>query len=327
MIDRHFTIGNIINDDGIFRVINNDLPGISEFVVSEGEIGRFVRPSQLIVKHGAKWSWTNLLEETVMDELITGPFSFLDAFGGTGIVTYAVCSGDHKEFLKNAYWNDSDINTYNLFRVLKTDSGSLERITMALGSNFAKTIRQGNKDMIHRFFDMLKLNTEEGDMNFRAACYILTMKMSYGGMGENCGVSALSREKPARKAENAWKNIRPWYNVFSKVNIWRKDFRQAIRDFIEKEEDVQRICFLDPPYIGVEGGMRYRETMTPEDHRDLAKIIQERKCDYILTHIINDEFRQIYGYGDDEIEVDVKYTVDRGHNSKREVISIFHSKQ
>lgn len=291
------------------------------------EIGKFVRPTQLISKHGAKWRWTSFLNDEVMPDVLGDagkPWSFLDAFGGTGIITFMAAEGDWNDSLVNVYYNDFGAETANMFRVVKSQPQKvIVAINAILGDPATRDHLQGEG-----FFAIKEMSRTYPDPCFRAAAYILRMKLSFGGKGDNpskCDAPGYV-EKIIRKAQNTAAAVTEWSLTLQNVVLWKKHFAEAISDFLDREKDVQRIIFLDPPYIGCQGGEQYEVQMTEAEHVELARIIHERKATYIVTHLDNPDYRRIYGTADSEWNVTARYTMDRGMKDFQEVTAVWYAK-
>ena len=291
------------------------------------EVGRFVRPTQLISKHGAKWRWTSFLNDEVMAEVLSDgrPYSFLDTFGGTGIVAFMIAQGDWTDRLQRVVYNDLGDETGNLFRLLKTSPGRI-RIAMTEILKNKGIIGDMNGAGFWKVYEMSK---NHPDPAMRAAAYILRMKLSFGAKGENPSY----RANHEQKAQRCLTVIDEWAQVFKDVVVWKKHFRDAIRDFNAQEKGGHRVVFLDPPYIGCQGGEDYEVQMPESEHRELAATIQKREATYIVTHLDNKEYRAIYGQADAEWGVEARYTLQKTENGatgkmgKREVTAVWWQKR
>lgn len=295
--------------------------------INEPEIGRFIRPTQLISKHGAKWRWTSFLNDEVLPTVLqrdSRPWSFLDAFGGTGIITFMASEGDWAGRLARCYYNDFGSETANMFRVVKNQPLKVIEVIRNLLAD--KNISDHLWDS--GFFAIKELSKTSNDPNVRAAAYILRMKLSFGAKGDNpsTDLAANGYEKSLRKAKNTIAAVTEWSLMLQNVVLWRKHFRDAIAEFNHREYDVNRVVFLDPPYIGCQGGEQYEVQMPEVEHVELSRIIHERKANYIITHLDNEDYRRIYGAADAEWTVQARYTMDRNMGDFKEVTAIWYAK-
>lgn len=309
-------------------VAGRDLPGVDAFKIDAAvaeiqQVGRFVRPVQLFARHGAKWNWASFLNDEAFPELLTEPFTFLDVFGGTGIVSFVVNTGDTSDLLARSYWNDKDWNAFNVFRCLQKKPDEL-----------ILTLKELADDLLHmddrtRFARLKEMVRDESlDWYARAAAFTLQQKLSFGGKGRNPALSKNMQEKDALRSrmERHFQVVPVWAQAFAGVKLMNTDFETAIGRYLEAERSrpETRVVFLDPPYMGAAASAEYDVTMSDDEHRKLAGVIKRRENNYIMTHSDNAEFRSIYGRGDEEWEVKVNYTLNANHSYARpEVLALW----
>lgn len=286
------------------------------------EIGKMVKPKSMITYLGGKSKWLAVFEEDLIPLLnakIKRNYALLDAFGGSGIVSYYFAMNDDAHRVRKIYYNDLNENTVNMLREIKRNPEKMMKIHAQLAAKF-------EKDPVNEFDRLKDISEKHSDPAVRATAYVLRMKASYMGKGANIPKQQHAIDQSVRKSFTAMEGIADWNEAFAKAVIWQKSFDDAIADF-EKAEPVPRVIFCDPPYIGHKASDQYQAGFEHGLHEKLVSLIAKRRSTYVLTHSINPEFKQIYAgvlkERDWDMDVHVRYG-NRGDNERQhETLSVW----
>lgn len=246
------------------------------------EVGKFVRPKQLIRHLGGKYKWSSFLHDEVFPKVVDGPFSFLDLFGGSGIITFMVMASDFAPLVERAYYNELDSRIFNLIRATKEQPGKLVKAVQHLMKNYYMKDPHGRG-----FHAVVRISETATDPLVQSAAFLIAKKNSYWSLGK----SPNRMHKPIDPSTT----VPLWSQALSSVKLWNKTFEKALPEFIKAEQKAAyRVVFVDPPYIGSQGSDSYDEGMTEEQHQQLASMMLEQKCTYVFTHGVTPEYRRIY---------------------------------
>lgn len=298
-------------------------------ILAPPEIGKFTRPAQLMMHIGGKWKWSSFLHDEAIPLAVANdddelePFNFLDVFGGSGIVTYTMMAGDLAELVDKAYYNEYDKTIYNLFKQVKAEPEQLlQRVRKLMDEVFLPTARYDKKASEGFYAIKEMLEDKNADTITRAAAQMIVKKSSYWGNGKS--------PNKVLTTDNMVKSLPMWAAAFASVTVWNKSFEKAIEDFIQQNPRAKRVVFVDPPYAGSDASDQYASNLSDEQHQQLANIIHDRKCTYILTHGVTDKFVEIYGpavkEADEIIRVLVRYKEKSGSNRNEEYLMIWKQK-
>jgi site-specific DNA-adenine methylase len=299
----------------------DNLYNLREFIVREApEVGRVIldadgdfkqyqRPGAIMPYFGGKLTWTAELMQVydhVLDTLNPETFSHLDLFGGGGSVTYLIKEyyGDYGGVAKKCVYNDYDGQVANVLKVVKSDPEGLARRVEAITKQFA-----ADPDSFYRIRD--RFQDGHGDAVDMAAAKIYLQTISFNSIGRSYSRAIVN--KKITQMAGKLDIIPEWTEVFDGVSVWSKHFRKAVDDFVASY-DGHRFVFVDPPYMPSldtateQRGNMYDQGMSLEEHAELAGIIHDGRCTYILTHSDDRAFRAVYGRGDYEWTVMKKYS-------------------
>jgi DNA adenine methylase len=115
----------------------------------------------------------------------------------------------------------------------------------------------------------------------RAARWFFLNRTSYSGIMNMANCYWGYGEKYSMTPECWPAHLRRVSEKLQGVELARKDFREVIRS-------AERGCFLfiDPPYYGADQDKFYTHAFTPQDHKDLYKVLSERgdEIKFLLTY-------------------------------------------
>lgn len=161
--------------------------------------------------------------------------TFVDVFGGSGIVTYNM-NNDKVRYV----YNDLNDKLYNFFQVLKNKSSDLSHLiscTPYSRKEFDNAIDIINSDSFNDLDDVNK-----------AAVFLVANRQSFGG----------KMQKPWSITLNGEINYQTWNKIpdvvekvalrFKNVFLENSDYRVII----QKWDGEDTLFYLDPPYEGVE---------------------------------------------------------------------------
>ena len=202
---------------------------------------------------------------------------FVDVFAGLGLVLL------NKKRSKLEVLNDIDDNIYNLFVVLRENFDEFARQFSWLiysRKQHQEFKKQYKKDRLTSlppvkraiaYFYLLNTAISSLDSGFRIAKDRYTRTLSVF----DDKVVSERLEKVRRRLKN--------------VLIEKLDFR----DCIKKYDSHDTFFFCDPPYM-VDKKV-YEFDMSEEDHRDLADLLRNIKGKFMLIHVENEKFYEVYG--------------------------------
>ena len=302
-------------------------PDLSDEASAKSEIGKMVKPMSLVSYLGGKKKWIEVFEQDLLPLLhtrIKQPYAFLDAFGGSGIVSYTFRMGDYGSDVRKVYYNDVNDNMVNLLKAVKNKTQEMYDIHQELISIFSK-------DPTQKGFQALKAISEnDPSIARRAVAYVMRMKASYMGKGANIPKQAERIEGSVRKAIHALDSLDSWHEAFKDTTILHGSFDEAIEKF-EREQKAPRVIFCDPPYIGHKASEQYEAAFDHSLHQRLVDMIAGRTSTFVLTHSINPEFTAIYGpvlkTRDFNLDVDVRYGNRGDHERQHETLSVWFAKR
>ncbi|AQQ75486.1 site-specific DNA methyltransferase [uncultured archaeal virus] len=203
-------------------------------------------------------------------------YVFVDLFSGLGQVTL------NKKRSKLEVINDIDDNIYNLFLVLRNNFQEFEhkfRYLIYSRKQFEEYMKQYKKD---------RLTSLEPVERAIAFFYLLNTTMTTLDSGFRRAVTRGTRfltcfsDKVLERLELVRRRLKG-------VLIERLDFR----DCIKKYDSPSTFFFCDPPFM-VKRRL-YEFDMTKEDHYELAEFLSNIEGKFLLIHVENEDFYDVYG--------------------------------
>lgn len=200
--------------------------------------------------------------------------TYVEVFGGAGHVLL------QKPPSRIEIFNDYDNDVYTVWKMVKLR-----------GAEIAKELDTWIYS--EKLFEHIKRKWKEGykgKSDFERACrWIYLTNAGFSGMGyTTAGFSYGKSRNNATKFFNKLKNYPYIQQRLKNVQIVNKDFRDLLS--ICNNEDILLYC--DPPYFGTEH--YYQLRFTYEDHKDLAKLLNETKSKFILSYYMYDYAHNFY---------------------------------
>ncbi|GAA0372936.1 DNA adenine methylase [Streptomyces blastmyceticus] len=201
------------------------------------------------------------------------PRSYAEAFaGGAGAALRLLVDGE----VDHIYINDLDSGVAALWRCIFFDS---EQLAEAVRSE------EVSLDAWHRYSEIYRNPTDKSDRELGFATFFLN----------RCNRSGILRARPiGGLAQNGKWKIDARFNrealaeriihlgkFRDQVSISQMDARSFIHQLEPTFNDV--LLYVDPPYL-VQGDRLYLDSLTQNDHADLAKILRTTSLRWLLTY-------------------------------------------
>ncbi|MHA1595707.1 MAG: DNA adenine methylase [Candidatus Baldrarchaeia archaeon] len=200
---------------------------------------------------------------------------YVEVFGGLGVVLL------NKPKAKLEVFNDIDDNIVNLFTVIRDHFDEFQwKVQWLLYSRsmWKKYAEMWKKDRFR------SLNPVD-----RAVAYFYLLSTSINACLVNPSFSAkTSIERQVTSFKNASERLKFVHLRLQNVLIENLDFRDCMR----KYDGEKVFFFLDPPYL-IEDKI-YNYGFSLKDHYDLARILRQIKGKYLLVHVENKRFYEVY---------------------------------
>ncbi len=199
----------------------------------------------------------------------SGKRTFIDVFGGSGIVSLNVPS-------ERTVYNDLDTELVNLFLAVRE---SPEDLVSAL-EKLVSGKRQGRDNTRNRSGS--PAGTERSGVQHRgtgpdglsdAARTLYRFTVSFGGMGSTYD----TEEKSVRRY--AMTTLEQFEEIRKKVSAWTIE-NLDFRELIEKHDGSGSFFYFDPPYSGKKW---YDYNFQLSDYEELAEIMKSIKGRYLLN--------------------------------------------
>lgn len=205
---------------------------------------------------------------------------WLEAFGGSGIVTY------HKPPSKMEVFNDLDEGISAIFYCLLF---RFEEIGFRL-EHFGQ-----HSESILRWIQTPEHKEKQIDIVDKAISKIYQMCFSFGGLNDNIGYWIDPLHADRRKYTkmklfdlNLWQM---WRQRFHNVQIMNRPANDAVKLF----DSSKMFVYCDPPYVEAnrKSGL-YELNFTDENHQELAKILSNIEGRFLLSYDDHPLIRELY---------------------------------
>jgi len=108
------------------------------------------------------------------------------------------------------------------------------------------------------------------------------------------------------------------------VNVTNKDFREIITAYKDQED---ALLYLDPPYMR-QGNTLYNQFMIEKDYDDMANMLKECKCKWVLSHDDYKPFVKLFdGWTNIKSIEGVAYTINSIEGKKKTELIVTPIKQ
>lgn len=212
--------------------------------------------------------------------------SFVDVFGGSGVVTLNVGKRE-----LNVY-NDRYAGVYSFYKCISNRKRVLEMIEILEAMPHSIELFHDNKDYLEKHgLDF------ENDVH-RAAMWYHNVLMSYSGISGSWGYATHSMGL-VKRYQNKIKRLPEIYNIVVGCQIDNLDFRECIR----KYDGPDTVFYLDPPYLDTE--CRFAHVMDEKDHKDLLELISKSQGYFVVSHYVHPLYKAAEW---DDIKIDNKKT-------------------
>lgn len=205
---------------------------------------------------------------------------WLEAFGGSGIVTY------HKHPSKMEVFNDLDEGVSAIFYCLLF---KFEELGFRL-EHFGQ-----HSESILKWIGSPQHKEEHTDVVDKAISKIYQMCYSFGGLADNIGYWVSPDHAGQRKyTKMGLFDIDLWHR-------WRKRFRnvqimnRSANDVIQQFDSSKMLVYCDPPYVEAnrKHGL-YDLNFTDKDHKELSKILAGIEGKFLVSYDDHPLIRKLY---------------------------------
>ncbi|MFF9397714.1 DNA adenine methylase [Streptomyces sp. NPDC014744] len=225
------------------------------------------------------------------------PRSYAEAFAGGAGAALRLLVDDEVDHI---HINDLDPGVAALWRCIFFDS---ENLTQSVASAEV-TIEEW-----YRHAEIYNNPTDRTDIELGFSTFFLN----------RCNRSGILRARPIGGLDQAgdWK-IDARFNRASlieridylakfrhRVTLYQMDARSFIRHLEPQRDDI--LMYVDPPYI-IQGDRLYLDSLTGEDHKELAEILRDTPLRWLLTYDANKRITEELYKGFRCVEFDIPHT-------------------
>jgi DNA adenine methylase len=233
-----------------------------------------------MVKSPIRWAGGKYrLRKKIIDMLPTqDSYScYVEVFGGAGWILFG------KDPSPVEIYNDIDGELVNFFKVLKSNPNALVKKIIEFP--------YVSREMYNSLLADISIKRGKVDRAFRF--YYLLMA-GWGGEWENPRFQTSIKDfGKGNRLFGALRNIRqkiyPASERLSSVIIEKLDWR----DCIKRYDNLGTVMFIDPPYPGNTVNYLYN-MLNIEEHQELANILKNVKCKWLLTCYNKPEIQKLY---------------------------------
>lgn len=249
----------------------------------------------------------------VVDELIAAfPMKFrnmhwVDAFGGSGIVTYSKPRSSIETF------NDYDKGISAIFYCLLFKFEELGFRLMEF-NNLSESILKWIQSEEHQ------KDMENASIVDKAISKLYQINQSYSGKGESIGFTV---------DPDAGRSNRFTIFDYETWKLWRDRFgnppvqllSRPANDIIKSMDTRGMFVYCDPPYVVTHKGNHYEINFTEKDHIELAETLQNIEGYFLLSYDDTPLIQELYA--DYEInELMIRYTFKKNEGEKKKELLI-----
>ncbi|MBF2754204.1 MAG: DNA adenine methylase [Gammaproteobacteria bacterium AqS3] len=227
-------------------------------------------------------------------------FSFVDVFGGSGVVSLNVV-----DRYKRVVWNDIDRNVVNFFKVLRDDSEELIRLI---------ELTPVARDEHLAAWEYSDYPVE----NARRFFVRMTQSFNNYGLKGRCSWLGGSLESKKSRAGYVFARVKGLEEVVRRlqhIEIENKPFH----DLIEKESHPDNFFFVDPPYLNsTRNGSAYAHDMTDDEHERLFRMLDQSPANAVVCGHRSDLYDDLYkSWTRKEHIINNAYVAQRGCDPQR----------
>lgn len=182
---------------------------------------------------------------------------YIEPFGGSGAILLARDSSPFEVF------NDRHAGIVALYRCIHDKdlmNQLMTRLSMLTHSR-------------EEFLWCKETWTNPDDIVERAARWFYMVHCSFGSLCRNFGRAVKDKHQTISKMDNSVQTFHRLHQRIRNVLIENQDWRHILQDF----DDSDHVFYLDPPYMGVSGGIYKYDMNSEEEHREMLNRIFELK--------------------------------------------------
>ena len=248
----------------------------------------------------------------VIDELIAAfppnykDLHWLDAFGGSGIVTF------RKPISRIETFNDYDEGISAIFYCLLFKFEELGFRLMEFNSH-SESILKWIQSSDHQ------AEMREASIVDKAISKLYQLNQSFSGKGESIAFTIdPAAARPRKQALFDYDTWKAWRKRFSLVQLFSRPANKLIKSF----DSPELFVYCDPPYVVTEKGNHYTLNFTEEDHIALANVLHSIQGKFLLSYDDTPIIHELYA-NDEMNDLNIRYTfkVNNGDKKKELLIS------
>lgn len=248
----------------------------------------------------------------IIDEVIEiKPSIFVDVFVGGGSVFIELLN---RKINLDTVVNDLDIYISTFWKLLS--NGDYQKII--------DLIKEWDRPTIEKFNKLRSTdNSSDSLIAFKAIFFNRTTFSGIfssgpiGGYGQE-GKYKLDARYNMEKMISEIKEIGQYLPLIN-TKCFSKDFREIINLY---KDNPDALLYLDPPYFK-QGHQLYRHSMNKNDYEDMANILRDSKCSWIVSHDNNIEFTSLFKGWSNITNIDnVAYTINSIKGNRKSEILI-----
>lgn len=232
---------------------------------------------------------------------------WLDAFGGSGIVTYKKPVSVIESF------NDYDEGISAIFYCLLFKFEELGFRLMEF-NNQSETILRWIRSSDHQ------AEMKDASIVDKAISKLYQLNQSFSGKGESLGFRVdpilISKKNSFRLfSYDTWN---AWRKRFELVQLFTRPANKLIKSL----DSPNLFAYCDPPYVVTEKGNHYELNFTEQDHIALANVLHSIQGKFLLSYDDTPIIHELYA-NDEMNDLNIRYTfkVNNGDKKKELLIS------
>lgn len=203
-------------------------------------------------------------------------FSFVDVFGGSGVVALNVV-GKYKRIV----YNDVDKNVVNFFKILRTRPDEL--ISQIELTPVARDEHEESW-----------LPTDNDVENARRFFVRMTQSFNNYGLGRKVSWLGASLESKRNRVQSVNTRVQSLYDVADRLKYIEVENKHFV-DLIAKESHRNNFLFADPPYVNsTRCDSAYKYDMTDEEHERLFHLLDESPSNALVCGHPSDLYADLY---------------------------------